>query len=285
MSHQTNRKKSFDKTNLSLQLEEVAKGSALRVAEMLVTGSAEATAGKLSIGEKSSFHDLVTKYDRESEQLIVDYILTHHPDSTIVGEEYGTRGDGTVQWYVDPIDGTSNFAAGIPFFCVSIGAALDGQMVAGIVYDPIRKEMFSATTQGATLNGQPIRAHGRSGQEQALLLTAFPSPHTGVSDNDCKLYLELVRHFTTVRRMGSAALSLAYVACGRADVMYEPGINPWDVAAGSFLVQQAGGQCLGFGKQTVENETPHPWMFAKCLAACPEFELERSVLRQLFKAA
>jgi myo-inositol-1(or 4)-monophosphatase len=281
MSSNTLNLTSQNKTNLSLHLEEVAKGAALCVAEMLVAASAEATAGGLSTAEKSSFHDLVTKYDQESERMITDYILAHHSDSTIVGEEYGARGGGNVQWYVDPIDGTSNFAAGLPFFCVSIGAAIEGQILAGAIYDPIRQEMFSATTQGAYLNGQPIRAQGGKSDAQALLLTAFPSPHAGVLDEDVKLYFEIVRRFATVRRMGSAALALAYVACGRADIVYEPGINPWDVAAGSFLVQQAGGRYIGFGKQRLESESPQPWMFARCIAACPEFELEQSILSQL----
>lgn len=267
--------------DLSLHLVDVAQHAALQVADMLVAASAEATAGEVSIAEKASIHDLVTKYDHESERIIVEHILQHHPDSMIMGEEHGTTGDGSVKWYVDPIDGTSNFAAGIPFFCVSIGAVLDEQMVAGVIYDPIRQEMFSASTQGAFLNGRPIRAHGQQRDSQSLLMTAFPSPHTTPSDDEFLFFANIARSFATVRRMGSAALSLAYVACGRADVMYEPGINPWDVTAGLFLVQQAGGKFVTFGKPKEAATSAQPWLYPKCIAMCPEFDLEQSVMSAL----
>jgi myo-inositol-1(or 4)-monophosphatase len=264
--------------DLSLHLVGVAQNAALQVADMLVVASAEARAGHVSIAEKASFHDLVTKYDHESEQIISDYILQHHLDSMIMGEEYGAKGDGSVRWYVDPIDGTSNFAAGIPFFCVSIGAVCDDRMMAGVIYDPIRQELFSASTQGAFLNGQPIRSHGHQTDSQSLLITAFPTPHTNPSDDEFLFFANIVRSFATVRRMGSAALSLAYVACGRADIMYEPGVNPWDITAGLFLVQQAGGKFVTFGRPK-ENASPaKPWLYPQCIAMCPEFELERSVM-------
>lgn len=260
---------------LSQQLVQIAAGAAHKVGDMLVEGLAQATAGHVSIEEKASIHDLVTRYDRESERLIVDYILQHHPDSTIMGEEQGARGNGRVRWYVDPIDGTSNFAAGIPFFCVSIGAVVNNQIVAGVIYDPIRRELFSATTGGAFLNGNPIRSRGHTTESKALLLTAFPSAHAGVGDEDFKRFSEMVTRFATVRRIGSAALSLAYVACGRADVVYEPSVNPWDVTAGMFIIEQAGGRYLAFGP---ENGQTARWMLPKCIATCPQFDLENSVM-------
>jgi len=261
---------------LSEHLVTIATNAAMQVGDMLIQGSAEASAGALTIDQKSSFHDLVTKYDHESERVIVDYILKQHPDSTIMGEEVGSRGNGAIQWYVDPIDGTSNFAAGIPFFCVSIGAIYNNQIVAGVIYDPIRRELFSATTKGAFLNGQPIRSHGHKTENEALLLAAFPSPHADLTADDGQLYVKIVRRFATVRRMGSAALSLAYVACGRVDVSFEPGINPWDVTAGIFLVEQAGGRYIAFG-----GSQPQRWQLPKFIATCPEFQLEQSIINNL----
>ncbi len=265
---------------LSQHLVEIASNAALKVGDMLAKASAEATAGDVNIETKSSFHDLVTKYDKESEQVITDYIFQKHPDSTIVGEEDGAKGNGSIHWYVDPIDGTSNFAAGIPFFCVSIGAALDDQLLAGVIYDPIRGELFSASMQGAYLNNEPIKSRGAETDAEAMLVTAFPSPHMGVSDDDFRLYSKMVRQFATVRRMGSAALTLAYVACGRIDVVFEPGINPWDVAAGMLIVEQAGGRYVAFGQR--DGQTPqYPWMCPCVIATCPEFELEQSIMSTL----
>ncbi len=282
ISPQANQFTSVDQ--LSQHLVTIAAGAAQSVADMLVEGAAQATAGNLSIDKKSSFHDLVTRYDRESERAIVDYIFHHYPDSAVMGEEDGAKGSGSIHWYIDPIDGTSNFAAGIPFFCVSIGAAHNGQMIAGVIFDPIRRELFAATRQGAFLNGRPIRSHGGQRDSQSLLLTAFPSPHSGVSDEDFRRFSEMVKQFATVRRMGSAALALAYVACGRVDVAFEPAINPWDVAAGMLLVRQAGGQYLPFGP--VDSPThPQPWQYPSFIAACPEFELDKSVMRMFLAPA
>jgi myo-inositol-1(or 4)-monophosphatase len=260
---------------LSQRLVEIASQAALQVGDILVNASAR----DVSVEEKSSFHDLVTKYDRESEEIIADYIFKQYPDSTLVGEEDGIRGKGQVQWYVDPIDGTSNFAAGLPFFCVSIGAALNDQPLAGVIYDPIRRELFTASTQGAFLNGEPIRAGGHKTDSLALLLTAFPSPHAGISDGDGLLFAEILRCFATVRRVGSAALALAYVACGRADVVLETSINAWDVAAGMFLVEQAGGRYVPFGSRT-SSIGQAPWMFPGFVATCSEFDLEQSIINR-----
>lgn len=258
---------------LSQQLVGIASQAALQVGDMLL----EASARDVSVEEKSSFHDLVTKYDRESEELIADYIFKQYADSTLVGEEGGTRGSGQVRWYVDPIDGTSNFAAGLPFFCVSIGAVLDEEPLAGVIYDPVRRELFTASRQGAFLNGKPIRADGHQTDSLALLLTAFPSPHAGISDGDSLLFAEILRRFATVRRVGSAALALAYVACGRADVVLETSINAWDVVAGMFLVEQAGGRYIPFGSQTSATGQS-AWMFPGFVATCSEFDLEQSII-------
>lgn len=268
---------------LSQHLVEIASNAALSVGDMLVKASAEATAGQVAIAKKASFHDLVTKYDKESEQIVSEYISRHHPDSAIVGEEGGAQGGGSVNWYIDPIDGTSNFASGIPFFCVSIGAAVGDKLLAGVIYDPIRRELFSASTEGAFLNGAPIQSRGGVTDSEALLVTAFPSPHVPITDEDFLTFGKVVNSFATVRRMGSAALAMAYVACGRADVIFEPGINPWDVAAGIFIVEQAGGRCVTFGQR--EGQTPkHSWLRPKIIATCPEFDLQHSALNVFLSA-
>ena len=270
--------------SLSQHLVEVATNAALKVGDMLVKAAADARAGEVSITEKSSFHDLVTKYDKEAEQIIADYIFQHHPDSTLVGEEGGSQGNGSVHWYVDPIDGTSNFATGVPFFCVSIGAVCGDQILAGVIYDPNRDELFSASTRGAFLNNEPIKAKGNTSDAQSLLITAFPSPHIPVTDEDFLTYGELIRGFATVRRMGSAALALAYVACGRADVMYEPAINPWDITAGTFIIEQAGGRCITFGQR--DGSMPEQtWLRPTVIATCPEFDVDRSVINTLMSTA
>ncbi len=265
------------KEQLSQTLVDIASKATFQVKDMLVAGTAEAARGNLSIDHKSSFHDLVTKYDKEAEQILSNYIFQHYPDSTFMGEEGGATGQGKVHWYVDPIDGTSNFATGIPFFCVSIGAAVDGEIIAAVILDPIREELFSATTQGAFLNGDPITAKGNRTENEAFLLTAFPSPHASATDEDGKLMANIIRRFATLRRIGSAALSLAYVACGRVDAAYEPRINAWDVAAGLFILQQAGGCFVPCG-QLPAGAVDKPWNYPELIATCPEFELEQSIL-------
>jgi myo-inositol-1(or 4)-monophosphatase len=223
---------------------------------------------------KTSFHDLVTEVDREAEEIVVSEILRHCPDSTIVAEEDGIRGSGTVKWYVDPIDGTNNFARGIPFFCVSIAAAVDGRLEAAAIYDPVRGELMTATRGGAFLDGVPMSARGAATDDAALLLTDFPSPKRPDDLEDHARLAELIRTFGTVRRLGSGALALAYVACGRADAALMTTASVWDIAAGALLVEMAGGQ-----RAVPAAQGAAPWMGPVYVGACREFDLERSVLR------
>jgi myo-inositol-1(or 4)-monophosphatase len=261
-----------DRDELSLKLVEIASAAALGVGEMLV----EAFRAGVTAEQKSAFYDLVTAYDHRSEQMISQAILAQYPDSTIVGEEAGVQGQGAVHWYVDPIDGTTNFATGIPFFCVSIGAALAGQMIAGVIYDPLRSELFTASTQGAVLNGQAIRAQGGRRDAEAVLLTDFPYISRRITADDDGLFARIVGSFKAVRRLGSLALYLAYVACGRADVSFSSGSQAWDIAAGMFIVEQAGGRYF-----PLEPARQKPWPPVDFVATCPEFELEQSVLQDL----
>jgi len=192
--------------------------------------------------------DLVTVADRNSEALIVERLRKRWPEHGIVAEE-GTRSDTAAQyrWYVDPLDGTTNFAHGYPVFCVSIALTRqDGQLEVGVLYDPTRDEMFAAERgQGATLNGKPMRVSKTTRLAESLLGTGFPS-HKRHANPNIHFYQQLTLRSHGVRRAGSAALDLANVACGRYDGFWEFNLNPWDTAAGVLIVQEAGGTVTRF---------------------------------------
>jgi myo-inositol-1(or 4)-monophosphatase len=192
--------------------------------------------------------DIVTEADRASEKLIVERLHKLWPDHGIVGEE-GTRSDiaADYRWYVDPLDGTTNFAHGFPVFCVSIALVhKDEEMVAGVLYDPTRDEMFSAERgDGATLNGRPIHVSKTRKLAESLLGTGFPSHKRHLNPN-IHFYHQITLRSHGVRRAGSAALDLVNVACGRYDGFWEFNLNPWDTAAGVLLVQEAGGLVTRF---------------------------------------
>ena len=257
---------------LSSHLVEVATRAALEAGADVVE-----YAGRVAADDKAGFFDPVTECDRRSERMISERIFREHPDSTLIGEEGGRHGDGSVHWFVDPIDGTANFVAGIPFFCISIAAALEDRMLAGVVYDPVRRELMAASTAGATLNGAPMRSRGGATDAAATLLTDFPKTGGRAAPGDFERLGVLVRHFRAVRRLGSTALHLAYVACGRAEVTFSIHTNSWDLAAGMFLVQQAGGRYL----PAPERAAPpgRPWLAPSFVATCPEFDLAGSSLR------
>jgi myo-inositol-1(or 4)-monophosphatase len=200
--------------------------------------------------------DLVTVADRTSEKLIRERLAAAFPEHGIYGEE-GTRErmEGEFRWYVDPLDGTTNFAHGFPQFCVSMGlehrrAAQspeeDGTLVAAVIFDPNRDEMFTAERgSGAWLNGRPIRVSKTAELAESLIATGFPSRKRHDSPN-IHFYQEFTLRSHGVRRAGSAALDLAYVACGRLDAFWEFNLNPWDTAAGLLLIDEAGGRCTDF---------------------------------------
>ncbi|MBW4037910.1 MAG: inositol monophosphatase [Acidobacteria bacterium] len=200
--------------------------------------------------------DLVTEADRASEALIVDRLHQAFPKHGIYGEE-GTREglDSEFRWYVDPLDGTTNFAHGFPVFCVVLGCERrhsrlasneDGEMVAGVIYDPLRDEMFSAVRgEGAALNGKVIHVSSTGSLQESLIATGFPSHKRHRSPN-VHFYQEFTLRSHGVRRAGSAAIDLAYVACGRLDGYWEFELNPWDTSAGYLLVEEAGGRMSHF---------------------------------------
>src|SRR2546428_10688561 len=203
--------------------------------------------GTYSIQEKGR-NDFVTVVDRRAEEAIVGLIRDRFPDHAIIAEEsLPTHGPSGFRWYIDPLDGTTNFIHGYPLFCVSVGLADPQGMRAAAVYDPLRDEMFTATRGGgAFLNGQPIRVSPAEKLSQALLVTGFPYR----SLHRLGAYLGSFRSFVLgssgIRRDGSAALGLAHVACGRYDGFWEMSLSPWDIAAGSLLVREAGGAVTDF---------------------------------------
>ena len=191
--------------------------------------------------------DLVTAADRKSEALIRERIKETWPGHDILGEEEGFRDTGSdFRWYVDPLDGTTNFAHGFPVFCVSMGLQHKGEMIAGVCFDPTRNEMFAAERdQGATLNDNPIRVSTTALLKEALVGTGFPS-HKRHKNPNIHFYHQITLRSHGVRRAGSAALDLCYVACGRLDGFWEFNLNPWDTAAGTLIVEEARGRVTNF---------------------------------------
>jgi myo-inositol-1(or 4)-monophosphatase len=200
--------------------------------------------------------DLVTAADRASEKLIRERLMQKFPSHDVLGEEQGLNDQGSdYRWYVDPLDGTTNFAHGYPVFCVSMAlehqpseqhSANSGRRIAGVVYDPTRDEMFSAELgRGAQLNGKPIHVSKATQLKECLLATGFPS-HKRHKNPNIHFYHQITLRTHGVRRAGSAALDLCNVACGRFDGFWEFNLNPWDTAAGVLLVEEAGGRITRF---------------------------------------
>ena len=191
--------------------------------------------------------DLVTVADRNSEILIRERLRQHWPTHDILGEEGGLQDTGSdYRWYVDPLDGTTNFAHGFPVFCVSMGLDYRGSRIAGVIYDPTRDELFAAEQgSGAYLNQQRIHVSKTAKLSECLLGTGFPS-HKRHQNPNIFFYHQLTLHTHGVRRAGSAALDLCCVACGRYDGFWEFNLNPWDTAAGVLIVQEAGGMVTDF---------------------------------------
>ena len=187
--------------------------------------------------------DLVTEADRASEALVVEKIRARYPGHSILAEEGGGRDvDSPYRWLIDPLDGTTNFAHSFPFFCVSIGLEKSGELILGVVYDPIRDELFTAEKgSGAFLNNKPVKVSKTEPLSAALLATGFPT-HRRHKNPNIHFYYQLNMRSHGVRRAGSAALDLCYVACGRMDGFWEFNLRPWDVAAGSLIVSEAGGR-------------------------------------------
>jgi myo-inositol-1(or 4)-monophosphatase len=208
--------------------------------------------GKIKSIEKKGGEDrnLVTEIDKGSEAIIISMIHRRFPGHDILAEESGaTMGHASdYRWVIDPLDGTTNFTHGLPVFCVSIGLEHKGELIAGVVYDPNAEELFTAERgAGAFLNGKKIRVSSRETLKESLLVTGFPYNIAENPNNAVEHFVNFLMKAQAVRRMGSAAIDLAYVAAGRFDAFWEVALHPWDMAAGVLLVKEAGGMVSDFG--------------------------------------
>lgn len=201
--------------------------------------------------------NLVTQVDRKAEEMIISIIREAFPEHRILAEESPALvSDSPYRWIIDPLDGTTNFVHGVPIFSVSIALEYGGELLLGVVYDPCRKEIFSAIRgQGAYVNKEPIRVSATPTLIQSLTATGFPYENGAVFDANMQIFSEVYRRSQGVRRAGSAALDICYVASGRFDGFWEFSLNPWDVAAGALIVLEAGGRVEDFngGQFCTEN--------------------------------
>lgn len=204
--------------------------------------------------QKTDRGDIVTEVDELSEAYIVEQIIKQYPDHCILSEEGGSLGnkDGEYIWIIDPIDGTRNYMTGIPFFCVSIAVAKDGVADLGAIYDPIHDEMFFAQRgKGAFLNDEKIEVSSEDTLEDGLVNVSWVKRKT--DGRKFVSYVEEISHDTSYfRRMGSAALALAYISCGKLEAYMQGGLNPWDVAAGVVIVEEAGGVVTDFKGKPID---------------------------------
>lgn len=217
----------------------------LRVAQAIAREAGKRMLAERARGFDVDFkapHDVVTRVDKLVEAYIREAIAEAFPSDAFHGEEGGAIGRERRTWLVDPIDGTLNFAQGIPVFCVSIALQIDGRSVVGVVYEANHDELFSARLgAGAFLNAAPISVTKTEHFGDAVLATGFPPPKPGQEIDNVPIFVKAVRRTRNVRRLGSAAADLAYVAAGRLDGFWEFNLSPWDTAAGYLLVQEAGG--------------------------------------------
>ncbi len=217
--------------------------------------------GRAEVFEKGP-RDFVTEADLDAQRVIQAMLLEHFPDHQFIGEESKNAqaipsDASTYCWIVDPLDGTTNFIHGLRSFAVSIALFRDGQLIVGTVYDPMLDECFSAVAgQGATLNGNPIRPSGCEQMQNALMVFSLPAG-TKKDDPQVMRFLNVVEHAASLRRLGSAALNLCYVACGRTDGYWASNLKSWDVAAGWLILQEAGGAMSGFDGSAPDLNAPN----------------------------
>jgi myo-inositol-1(or 4)-monophosphatase len=208
-----------------------------------------------SVEEKGLSGNLVTIADREAEAAVLQVLQRHVPDHNILAEESGQQGNPESQflWAIDPLDGTTNYAHSYPVSAVSIGLMLDGVPIVGAIFDPFRQELFRAAIgQGATCNRRPIHVSKTAELSQSLLVTGFAYDRRQTIDNNYAEFCYLTHLTHGVRRSGSAAMDLAYIACGRLDGYWERGLAPWDMTAGIILLQEAGGKVTAYDQSPLQ---------------------------------
>lgn len=231
------------------QLLKCAVDASLKAGEVLREGYGTS----FRISSKSARNDLVTEFDVKSEKIIIDYIKSHFPDHNFLAEESGKSGlnpSDNIRWIIDPLDGTVNFAHNLPIFSVSIAAELNGEILCGVIYQPILHELFTAKKgEGAYLNNEKLSVTSCNDIKGSFLVTGFPY-NVGDNPGNCvEVFVDIVQMGIPVRRLGSAALDLAYVAAGKFDGFWEIDLKPWDVAAGILLVKEAGGNVSNFNRE------------------------------------
>jgi myo-inositol-1(or 4)-monophosphatase len=227
-----------------LKIEEllhVAKESALIAGKILLEGYGTS----FKIMNKEGKNNLVTEYDFKAEKAIIENIKKYYPDHIFLAEESGKTGTNTetVRWIIDPLDGTVNFAHSMPIFSVSIAAEYQGEILCGVIYQPVLNELFYASKgNGAFMNDIKISVSENPDFESAFLVTGFPYNVNTNPHNCIDHFVSIIQRGIPIRRLGSAAVDMAYVACGRFDGFWEINLNPWDVAAGIIIVEEAGGK-------------------------------------------
>lgn len=239
------------------KLTQTAIDAALKAGAILKRGFG----ASFKIYNKEGKNNLVTEFDHKAESIIINSIKEVFPDHEFLAEESGESGaknNDNVRWIIDPLDGTVNFAHGIPIFSISIAAEQNGELLCGVIYHPILDELFVAKKgSGAYLNGKKLSVSTNKDLDTSFLVTGFPY---NVNQNPCGCidhFVDIIKNGIPVRRLGSAALDLAYVAAGKFDGFWEINLNPWDVAAGVLLVKEAGGQVTQYdgSEYSVYNES------------------------------
>ena len=230
----------------------------------------------VAVREKAA-NDFVTEVDKEAEQIIIRTLLEAYPKHSILAEESGASGDSEYQWIIDPLDGTTNFLHGFPQYAISIALAQKGVITQAVVYDPNRNDLFVASRgRGAYLNDKRLRVSRRTRLQDCLIGTGFPFRRGDNFQRYMKMFETLMPLCAGLRRPGSAALDLCYVAAGYYDAFFETGLSPWDIAAGSLIVTEAGGLVGNF---TGEADFLHQ---RECLAASPKIYAQLVTLLQPF---
>ncbi len=233
---------------------ETAIKAAQKAGDILVESYGQLKKDQVSL---KGARDFVTEIDKKSEKEILNIIQSQFPDHSILAEESGIQENNSdYQWIIDPLDGTVNYIHEFPIFCVSIGMEYQGKRKIGVVYDPLRQELFSAEQgQGAHLNGKKISVTPITELSEAILATGFPFRIHDRLDNYLQMFKSVFQNVSGIRRGGSAAIDLAYTACGRFDGFWEMGLSPWDISAGLLLIEEAGGLTSGFDGNYVGLKT------------------------------
>lgn len=224
---------------------ELAIEAARKAGKLLKTHAGKPRQIEKKFGEEAN---LVTEIDRKAEEIILGIIRARYPSHDVLAEESGSHEiKSDYRWIIDPLDGTTNFTHGVPIFCVSIALEYKGEMVLGVIYDPNLDELFTAERgKGAYLNNRPIHVSNESNLCESLLVTGFPYTIQSNPDFAIQRFVSFLQEARAVRRLGSAALDLCYVSAGRFDGFWEVSLNPWDMAAGVLILEEAGGKFTDF---------------------------------------